>query len=154
MARKHQKLQCYYNSTSSRLIGKHTKITNAKPLIKLNYSNDVREILEQFSDWYVASKVEINGLLYKPNLCVLTDFKQDDPVFSKIILILWKGQDVHFVCRKYTTNTAFHVLGFKMFKTKIISVSSFDDFLDRYPLYLYRYKGNEVVIPKYLLFEH
>lgn len=154
MTRKHQRLQCYYNCTSSRCIGKSNKVTNPKPINKNVYSEDIGKVLGMYSDYYVVSKAQVNGITYKSGMCVLSNFNEfnDQPIFSKVILIISKDEDIRFVCRVFTSNTIFHIGGYQLLNNIDVNVISIEDFCDKYPLSVYKYGNQQVVIPKYLIF--
>lgn len=128
-------------------------MTNAKLLNKNIYSEDIAHALELYSDFYVVSEVQINGITYKPSMCIVKNFENDEPVFSKIIVIISKNEDILFVCRTFRTETLFHIGGYKLLKSGIIDVIVFDDFFDKYPLSIYKYDGHQVVIPKYSILD-
>lgn len=151
-AKKHQQLQCYYNYTSSRAIGKKNKVTNPKLLNRNFYSEDISKVLELYSDFYVVTSAQIKGITYKSGMCILTNFIDEEPVFSKILLIISRNEIIHFVCRTYMSSTLFHIGGYKLSNDISIDVLSYDNIIDKYPLSVYMYNNNSVVIPKYLIF--
>ena len=84
-------------------------------------------------------------------MCLVSEFENDEPVFEKIIIILKKGTITKFVCRTYVSSTFFHVRGFKLNDSKGIKILSLQNFVDLYPLSMYRYQNCTVIIPKYLI---
>ena len=149
LAKRHQQLQCYYNCTSSRNIGKCNQITNAKPVNRSAYSEEVSLVLNAYDDFYVTSKIEVSGITFKPGMCVLKNFENDEPVFSKIIVIITKNEEIKFVCRTFNSQTYFHIGGYELIRSDMISVLSFKSLIDKYPLSVYKFNGHSVIIPKY-----
>lgn len=154
LAQRHQQLQCIYNSKQERILGKGVVVTNAKPIDKNLYSAEINTILESHGDFFVTQKVLILGTAYKPGMCIVVNFKNDEPVFGKIVLILCKGPKILFVCNIYNSCTVFHIRGYKLEKCDEIKILSPEEMLYHYPLSVYKYRNNSVVIPKYLLFDH
>lgn len=151
LSRRHQNLQCYYNFDSLRTVGKSDKITCAKPINVESYPLEIAVLLKDYNDFYVVTNVEINGLVYKPGMCLISSFANDEPAFSKIIMILRKETVTKFLCRNFASSTLFHIKAFKFDDSIGVRIFYVHDFIDPYPLSLYKYKKQFVVILKYLV---
>lgn len=85
-------------------------------------------------------------------MCLVSGFHNDEPIFEKILIILRKGTDTKFVCRTFESSTFFHLGGFRLENSKGINILKLQNFVDYYPLSLYKYNNHTVVILKYMLF--
>lgn len=151
LAKRHQQLQCYYNYECLRSVGKTDVITSGKIIDINNYPTEISEVLAGYEEFYSLTKIEINGIVYKTGMCLVSEFENDEPVSEKIIIILKKGNITKFVCRTYSSTTFFHIRGFKLNGSKGIKILSLQNFIDFYPLSIYRYQTYTVIIPKYLI---
>ncbi|GBL85238.1 hypothetical protein AVEN_222713-1 [Araneus ventricosus] len=152
LAKRHQQLQCYYNLESLRPIGKKDSVTSGKIIDVNNYSTEITRLLSGYEEFYSLKKVELNGMIYKSGACLVSGFHNDEPVFEKILIILRKGTCTKFVCRTFRSSTLFHIGCFKLESSKDIKILKLQDFVDVYPLSIYRHNNYSVVIQKYLLF--
>lgn len=153
LANRHQQLQCYYNFEFLRPIGKSDSVTSGKPIITNNYSTEIAQLLTGYEEFYSLTKLELNGIIYKTGMCLVSGFHNDEPVFEKILIMLRKGTDTKFVCRTFESSAFFHLGGFRLGNPKGINILNLQNFVDVYPLSIYKYNNHSVVILKYMLFD-
>lgn len=84
-------------------------------------------------------------------MCLVSSFANDEPVFGKIIIILRKESVTKFVCRNFSSSTIFHIKAFKLDDSINVQIFDLHEFVDLYPLSLYKYKKHLVVILKHLV---
>lgn len=93
VAKRHQKLLCYYIETNSLLKMEYKKGVSTRVVIT-SFPNRVQNLLQQQYDlvqntcWSSLSFVTHNGITYKPDVFVMLSYDELDPKFAKVHAIL------------------------------------------------------------------